>query len=149
NSLSLSGSFVTSNPGMAYTYDWQVASSNGQSIADGRGTAAVTNGLGTTSFQFTPTAPGAYTVTLTITDGYGGVNRATLTETVGPPPPLTSQIGTGASEITGTINTPVPLNATASGSYPVSSYAWVVSAPAGATMPAPGSGTSYSFTPAS
>ena len=81
--VAFSGSFVASNPGMAYTYDWHVAASNGQVIADGRGTAAVNAGAGTTSFQFTPTAAGAYAITLTITDGYGGVNQATLAETAG------------------------------------------------------------------
>ena len=147
--VALAGSFVASNPGMAYTYDWHVAASNGQVIADARGTAAVNAGVGTTSFQFTPTAAGAYTITLTITDGYGGVNQATLAETVGTITPFTTQIGTGASQIAGTSGTPTTLSATATGTYPVASYAWVVSAPARATPPAPGSGSSYTFTPTS
>ena len=136
NPVAFAGSFVASNPGMAYTYDWHVSSSNGQEIADSSGTAVVNDGAGTTSYQFTPTAGGAYTITLTITDGYGGVNQATLAETVGTTTPFTSQIGTGAGEITGTSGTPITLTATATGSYPVASYAWVVSAPAGATVPA-------------
>ncbi len=144
-----SGSFVAPNPGMAYTYDWHVASSNGQVIADSSGTAAVNDGAGTTSFQFTPTAAGAYTITLTITDGYGGVNQATLDEMVGTSTPFTTQIGTGASQITGTSGTPIALSATAAGSYPVASYAWSVSAPAPTTPLAPGSGSSYCFTPTS
>ncbi len=98
----LNGSFVASNPGMAYTYDWHVASSNGQVIADASGTAAVSDGVGTTSFQFLPSGAGVYTITLTITDGYGGVNQGTLVETVGTITPFTTQIGTGASEILGT-----------------------------------------------
>ena len=137
--VALAGSFVASNPGMAYTYDWHVSSSNGQVIADSRGTAAVNDGAGTTSFQFTPTAAGAYAITLTITDGYGGVNQATLEETAGTITPFTTQIGTGASQIAGTSGTPITLSATATGTYPVASYAWVVTAPAGATPPAPGS----------
>ncbi len=83
--------------------------SNGQVIADARGTAAVNAGAGTTSFQFTPSAAGAYTITLTITDGYGGVNQATLAETAGTITPFTTQIGTGASQITGTSGTPIDL----------------------------------------
>ena len=149
NPLSLTGSFVASNPGMAYTFDWHVAASNGQLITDGSGTALVSDGTGTTSFQFTPTAAGAYTITLTITDGYGGVNQGTLAETVGTITPLRTEIGTGASQITGISGTPITLNATATGSYPVASYAWVVSAPSAATPPAPGSGSSYGFTPTS
>ncbi len=145
--VALDGSFVASNPGMAYTYDWHVVSSNGQVIDDGSGTAAVSNGTGTTAFQFTPMAAGAYTITLTLTDGYGGVNQATLAETVGTITPFTTQIGTGASQITGTSGTPVNLTATATGSYPVSSYSWVVAAPGTATPPAPGSSSSYTFTP--
>ena len=134
---------------MAYTYDWHVAASNGQVIADARGTAAVNDGAGTTSFQFTPTAAGAYTITLTITDGYGGVNQGTLEETAGTITPFTTQIGTGASQITGTSGTPINLSATATGTYAVASYSWAVSAPATATPPAPGSGSSYAFTPTS
>ncbi len=146
--LAFTGSFVASNPGMSYTYDWHVTSSNGQMVADGSGTAAVNSGMGTTSYQFTPTAAGVFTVTLTITDGYGGVNQATLAETVGTITPLTTQIGTGASEIAGTLGTPVTLTATPTGSYPVTSYSWVVAVPTGATTPAQGSGSSYTFTPA-
>ncbi len=145
----LSGSFVASNPGMAYTYDWHVAASNGQAIADESGTAAVSAGEGTTSFQFTPTASGAYSITLTITDGYGGVNQATLAETAGTITPFTTQIGTGASQITGDSGTPTTLSVTSAGTYPVASYAWTVSAPAMATPPAPGSGSTYAFTPTS
>ncbi len=147
--VALAGSFAASNPGMAYTYDWHVASSNGQLIADARGSAAVDDGAGTTSFQFTPTAAGAYTITLTITDGYGGVNQATLEETAGTITPFTTQIGTGASQITGTLGTPTTLSDTATGTYAVASYAWAVSAPDQAMPPAPGSGASYTFTPTS
>ncbi len=118
-------------------------------IADARGTAAVKGGAGTTSFQFTPTAAGAYTITLTITDGYGGVNQATLAETAGTITPFTTQIGSGASEITGTPGTPIALSATATGAYSVASYAWAVSAPASATSPMQGSDPSYAFTPTS
>ena len=145
--VALAGSFVASNPGMAYTYDWHVAASNGQVIADESGTAAVNDGVGASSFQFTPSAAGAYTITLTITDGYGGVNQATLSETAGTITPFTTQIGTGASQIVGTSGTPITSSATAAGSYSVSTYAWVVSAPPGATPLAPGSHASYTFTP--
>ena len=145
--VGLDGSFVASNPGMAYTYDWHVVSSNGQVIDDGLGTAAVNDGTGTTAFQFTPRAAGAYTITLTITDGFGGVNQATLAETVGTITPFTTQIGTGASELTGTSGTPTTLTATATGTYPVASYSWDVSAPGSTTPPAPGSDSSYTFTP--
>ncbi len=145
--VALTGSFVASNPGMAYMYDWHVAASNGQVISDESGTAAVNAGAGTTSFQFTPADSGAYTITLTITDGYGGVNQATLEETAGTITPFTSQIGTGASEIAGASGTPTTLSATATGAYPVASYMWMVSAPTAVTPPAPGSGASYTFTP--
>ena len=145
--VALGGSFAASNPNLAYTYDWHVATSNGQVIADGTGTAMVSNGAGTTSFQFTPNASGVYTMTLAITDGYGGVNQATLVETAGTSSPFTTQIGTGAGQITGTFGVPITLTATASGSYSVASYAWVVSAPDAVTPPAPGSSSSYTFTP--
>ena len=147
--VALTGSFVASNPGMPYTYDWHVSSSNGQQIADESGTATVSNGAGATSFQFMPTAAGAYTITLTITDSYGGVNQATLEETVGTTTPFTTEIGTGASQITGASGTPTSLTATATGTYAVASYAWAVSAPSSATPPTPGSGASYAFTPTS
>ncbi len=101
NLIPLLGSFVAPNPGMTYTYDWHVASNNGQMIADDTGTAAVNDGMGATSFQFTPTAAGVYTITLSITDGYGGVNQATVTETVGTTTPFTTQIGTGAARSRG------------------------------------------------
>ena len=50
------------------TYDWHVAASNGQTIGDG--TAA--------GFQFTPNAPGRYTVTLTATDDDGAQDSASV-----------------------------------------------------------------------
>jgi PKD repeat protein len=145
--VALGASFVASNPGMAYTYDWHVSSSNGQVSDDGRGTAVVSDDEGTTSFQFTPTAAGAYTVTLSITNGYGGANQATLTETVGTVTPFTTQIGTGASEIPGSYRVPITLTATAAGTYPVATYAWAVTAPSSATTPQPGFSSSYTFTP--
>jgi len=147
NPLLLSGSFVASNSSMPYTYDWHVASSNGQVIADGRGTAAINGGVGTTAFQFLPSTVGVYTITLTITDGFGGVNQATLPVTLGTITPLTTQIGTGAGELAGTIDTPITLTATPTGSYPVTSYTWVVATPTGVTAPA--SGSSFTFTPTS
>ena len=134
---------------MSYTYDWHVASCNGQVIADARGTAAVTDGAGTTAFQFTPAAAGAYTITLTITDGYGGVNQGTLEETAGTITPFTTQIGSGANQIAGAPGTPIALSATATGTYSVASYAWVVSAPASATSPMQGSDSTFAFTPTS
>src|SRR5439155_14941876 len=69
--VSLSGSFSDSGSD-SHTMLWHVVASNGQVIADGSGS----------SFSFTPSDNGVYTVTYSVTDDDGGVGSDVAVVTV-------------------------------------------------------------------
>ena len=60
----------------------------------------VNNGAGTTSFQFIPSAAGAYTITLTVTDSVGAMSvtdAVAALVALAPPPSLSLDVATTRS----------------------------------------------------
>lgn len=70
--VTLVGTFADPDAGDAHTFRWHVVSQNGQVVAAGTSAA----------FTFTPSAPGTYTVTFTVTDAAGAANSDTTVVTV-------------------------------------------------------------------
>ena len=121
------------------TYNWNVAL-NGQPFALPAGT--VTN---TPDFVFTPTKPGLYSVTLSVTDSAGGAGSNTFTLIVGGP--TASIFGNPA---TVGVGTPVTLT-NAPGAINLSgqlTYTWTLAAPGGGTTQVSDHTGFFTFTPA-
>ena len=100
NAISLSAQPNDSGAGAVFGYSWSVSDSSGQTIPAGSAS----------TYGFTPTAPGTYTVTLTVTDSYY-TNPGTISETitVTPTPFQVTNFVSNASGFDVTFNRPADM----------------------------------------
>ena len=134
------------DPNINDVYAWTVQNAAGQIVA-------ATNGVNLSSFSYTPTVDGDFTVTLTVTDTFGASAQTSTLLIAGNPienliTPVINLNGTPAGiSLNDPVGTPITLTGTAQDTSANNGFTFAWTVADGVNTVATGTGAAFSFTP--